>query len=181
MFGLVADAPLMRPAIGTIAKAGKGSLRLPRSPITPRDAALEALRFPFQSRVGGDADHVGNAEKLAKFIEQGQSETSIGAQLNSGLRKFSLQSRDQTQQQGDDAGVTSRGAATQASRQQTARVPLEDQQGVIHVLAIAGVEKAQLLLSVSRIIGGIDIEQDLSALANLVPADLHKPIQQSIL
>jgi hypothetical protein len=48
---------------------------------------------------------------------------------------------------------------------------------MIHVLAIATVKEAELLLPVSGIVGGIDIQQDLSSLANLFPADLHKPIQ----
>ena len=41
MFGLVADAPLMRPGVGTIAKAGKGALRLAGSTITSRETTLE--------------------------------------------------------------------------------------------------------------------------------------------
>src|SRR6516162_11148473 len=77
--------------------------------------------------------------------------------------------------------MTSGRAPTQSSSQQTTRVALEDQQGVIHVLVVAAVEEAQLLLSVGRIVGGIDIEQDLSSFPNLFPADLHKPIEQSIL
>src|ERR1700722_7191403 len=45
MFGLVADASLMRPAASTIAKAGKGSLWLPGSTITTCETTLEPLRF----------------------------------------------------------------------------------------------------------------------------------------
>jgi hypothetical protein len=49
------------------------------------------------------------------------------------------------------------------------------------VLAISTIKEAELLLSVRGIVGGIDIEQDLSPFADLFAADLHKPIQQSIL
>src|SRR5215471_10539676 len=94
MFRLVADAPLMRPAVSAIAKARKGSLRLARSTITSGETTLQALRCTFQPGVGGDTDHVGNAEKLAKFIEQGQSEPGVSAQFDSGLGKLSLESRD---------------------------------------------------------------------------------------
>src|SRR5215469_7705871 len=97
------------------------------------------------------------------------------------MGKLALESRNETQQQGDDAGMTRGCAPTQSSSQQTTRVALEDQQGVIHVLVVAAVEEAQLLLAVGRIVGGIDIEQDLSSFPNLFPADLHKPIEQSIL
>ena len=65
----------------------------------------------------------------------------------------------------------------QAGGQQTTTVTLKDQQGMIPVLALATVKEAELLLSVSGIVGGIDIQQDLSSLANLFPADLHKAIQ----
>ena len=57
----------------------------------------------------------------------------------------------------------------------------KDQQRVIHVLVVTAVEETELLLTVRWIVGGIDIQQDLSALANLFSADLHKPIEQSIL
>jgi hypothetical protein len=77
--------------------------------------------------------------------------------------------------------VTRRGAATQSGRQQTTGVALKDQQGVIHVLIVTTIEETELLLPVRWIVGGIDIQQDLSPLANLCSADLHKPIEQSIL
>src|SRR5215469_3566326 len=97
------------------------------------------------------------------------------------MGKLALESRNETQQQGDDAGMTRGCAPTQSSSQQTTGVAFEDQQRVIHVLVVAGVEEAQLLLSVGRIVGGIDIEQDLASFPDLLPANLHKPIEQSIL
>ncbi len=54
--------------------------------------------------------------------------------------------------------MTRRGTATQTRRQQTTGVPLKDQQGVIHVLAITTVEETELLLTVRGIVSGIDIE-----------------------
>jgi hypothetical protein len=77
--------------------------------------------------------------------------------------------------------MTRRSATTQARRQQTTGVTLKDQRGAIHVLVVTTVEETELLLSVRWIVGGIDIEQDLSPFANLFSADLHKPIEQSIL
>ena len=66
--------------------------------------------------------------------------------------------------------MTRRGTATQPRSQQTTGVTLEDQQGVIHVLVITTVEETELLLTVRWIVSGIDIEQDLSPLANLFSA-----------
>jgi hypothetical protein len=50
-------------------------------------------------------------------------------------------------------------------------VAFEDQHGVIHVLAVGAVEEAELLLAVGGIVGGIDVEQNLAALANLLAAE----------
>jgi hypothetical protein len=47
---------------------------------------------------------------------------------------------------------------------------------MIHVLVITTIEEAELLLAVSWIVGGIDIQQDLSSFPDLFPADLYKPI-----
>ena len=77
--------------------------------------------------------------------------------------------------------MTTDPSGPQSGSQQTTAVSLKDQQRVIHVLAIATIKEAELLLPVRGIVGGIDIQQDLSSFADLFPADLHKPIQQSIL
>ena len=57
---------------------------------------------------------------------------------------------------------------------------LEDQHGVIHVLAVGAVEEAELLLAMSGIVGGIDIEQDLAALADLVAAEADELLAQQV-
>ncbi len=41
---------------------------------------------------------------------------------------------------------------------------LEDQHGVIHMLAVGAIEEAKLLLAMRGIVGGIDIQEDLAAL-----------------
>jgi hypothetical protein len=48
---------------------------------------------------------------------------------------------------------------------------LEDQHGMVHVLAVGTVEKTELLLPVGGIVGGIKIEQNLTALAHLVATE----------
>ncbi|SRR6266566_1354782 len=69
----------------------------------------------------------------------------------------------------------------QPRRQQASGVALEDQQGVIHVLVVGAVEKAELLLAMGGIIGGIDIQQDLTALADLLAAQTQELFQQSVI
>jgi hypothetical protein len=63
--------------------------------------------------------------------------------------------------------MTLSGPSSQSSRQQATGVALEDEQWMIHVLAVAAVKEAQLLLPVGRIVSGVDIEQDLAAFSYL--------------
>jgi len=69
---------------------------------------------------------------------------------------------------------------SQARGQQTSGVTLEDQHGVIHVLAITAVEEAELLLAMSGIVGGIDVEQNLPTLADLVAAEADELLAQPV-
>ena len=57
---------------------------------------------------------------------------------------------------------------------------LEDQHGVRHVLAVSAVEEAELLLAMGGIVGGIEIEQDLTALADLVATETNELLPQPI-
>ena len=48
VFSLVADTPLMRPAVSAIQKAGKGALRVAGATIPSRETTLQPLRFLLQ-------------------------------------------------------------------------------------------------------------------------------------
>ena len=49
VFGLVADAPLMRPAVSAIEKTGKGALWVTGATITSSERTLQTLRFLLQA------------------------------------------------------------------------------------------------------------------------------------
>ena len=115
----------------------------------------------------GNANHILNAKELAELIEQRQSETSIAAQLDRHTGKSSFQTRHHAQQHGHDAGVTGSIARSQTRREQAAGVALEDEHGVIHVLVVGTIKETELLLTVCRIVGGIDIQKDLSSFTDL--------------
>src|SRR6266702_385030 len=68
----------------------------------------------------------------------------------------------------------------QSCCQQASGVALEDQHGVIHVLAVGAVEEAELLLAVGGIVGGVDVEQNLAALPDLVAAETNEQVQQRV-
>jgi len=129
---------------------------------------------------GGDAEGILDVEELAELIQQGQSETSIAAQFDFYAREGGFESRQQTHQHGHDAGMARGVSSTQARRQQASTVAFEDQHGVIHVLAVGAVEKTELLLAVGGVVGGIEIEQNLPALAHLVAAETDELLDQSV-
>src|SRR5215469_8857964 len=68
----------------------------------------------------------------------------------------------------------------QARCQPASGVALEDEYGMIHVLAVGTVEKAELLLAVGGIVGGVEIEQDLPALADMVAAETDELLAPSV-
>src|ERR1051325_1805010 len=70
---------------------------------------------------------------------------------------------------------------TKACRQQRTGVTLEDQHRMIHVLAVSAVEKAELLLAVGGIVGGVEIEQDLAALPDPLSTEVDELLAPSVL
>ena len=168
VFGLVADAAMARPTAGAMAEAGKAALRELGAAIAPLQLFLPRFGALLEDTVGGNADGILDAEELAELVQERQSKTGIAAQLDRHAGEGGLQTRHQTQQHGHDAGMTGGVSRTQARRQQASGVALEDQHGVIHMLAVSPVEEAELLLAVGGIVGGVEIEQDLAALANLL-------------
>jgi hypothetical protein len=103
---------------------------------------------------------------------QRQSEAGVAAQLDAHTGKGAFQSRYDPQQHGHDAGVTGSIARSQTHAQQASGVTLENQHGMVHVLFVGAVEETELLLAVRGIVGGIDVQQNLAALADL-PAPME--------
>ena len=108
---------------------------MPIDDTVSRETTLQPRwRFALQSiELAAYTDGVLDAEKLAEFIEQGRERKPASARNLLGPRKFTLESRDDAQQQRNDAGVTNRPCQSQSGGQQTTGMTLKDQQGVIHV------------------------------------------------
>ena len=49
-----------------------------------------------------------------------------------------------------------------------------------HVLAVAAVEEAELLLAMSRIVGGVNVEQNFTPAADLVATQTDEMLAQQI-
>ena len=163
-----------------MAKTGEAALRNFGAAIATRQPFLQRLGPVLEDRVGGNAQCILDAEKLAELVQQRQSETSIAAQLDGHARESGLQSRHQPQQHRNNASMTGGIARSQPRRQQASGVTLEDEHGVVHMLAVGPVEDAELLLAMRGIVGGVDIEQDLATLADLLSAEANELIEQSI-
>src|SRR5437899_2201121 len=103
--------------------------------------AVWRMRAPMLNnwarRVSICAEGVLQAEELAELVQERQSKTGIAAQLDLHLGEGRLQTWYQAQQHGHDAGMTGSVSRTQPRRQQASAVALEDQHGVIHVLAVS--------------------------------------------
>ena len=80
--------------------------------------------------IGGNADGVVNAEELAELIKNREGETCIGTQSDGHSGKLTQQTTQDAQEQRHDASMTGGGATAQTGCQQTAGMPLEDQQRV---------------------------------------------------
>ena len=177
VFGLVADAALARPTAGAVAEAGESCAAGIGCDDSGAATVSAEVRRALEDELAGMPQCVLDAEELAELIEQGQSEAGIAAQLDLHFGKSGLQSRHQAQQHGHDAGMTGGVSRSQPRCQQTSGVALEDQHGVIHVLAVGAVEEAELLLAMGGIVGGIDIQQDLAAFADLLAAETNELLQ----
>src|SRR2546428_4373013 len=164
-----------------MAEAGKAALWELRMAIASLQVFMPRFGALLEDGVGGDADGVLDAEELAELVEQWESEAGVAAQLDLHVGESRLQTRHQAQQQGNDASMAGGVSRTQPRRQQASGVTLEDQHGVIHVLSVSAVEEAELLLAVGGIVGGVEIEQDLAALADLVAAEADELRAQPII
>jgi hypothetical protein len=124
--------------------------------------------------MSGNAQCVLDSEELAELIEQRQSEACVAAQLDGYARKGALQTWHDPPQHGQDAGVTGSIARSQT---QAPGVTLENQHGMVHVLVVGAVEETELLLTVCGILGGIDVQQNLAALTDLLATQTNELIQ----
>ena len=71
----------------------------------------------------------------------------------------------------------------QHGRDELARVPIEDQQRVVHVLAVVAVVGPPLLLPMGRIVRAVQIQQDVGGHARLLPlaqVDLPQRLGQPV-
>jgi hypothetical protein len=163
VFGPVADATPARPTAGAMAEAGKAARWELCTTIAPLQLFLPRLGALLEDAVSGDAEGVLQAEELEDSYRSGRAKPASPRSLIGASGKADCKRGTRRSSMGTDAGMAGGVSRAQPHRQQASGVALEDQHGVIHVLATAAVEEAELLLAVGVIISGIEIEQDLTA------------------
>src|SRR6201981_2865758 len=134
VLGFGNNAAQSRPSAGAMAEAGEGALWQMGTTIAASQATLQSSGTTTKHDIGGNADGVVNAEELAELIKNREGKTRIGTQSDRQPGKLTQQTTQDAQEQRHDASMTGGGATAQTGCQQTAGMPLEDQQRVIHVL-----------------------------------------------
>jgi hypothetical protein len=82
VLGFVTDAALVGPRMSTVPEAGEAALRELASTIPALQFFLQAFGAALKHGIRGNANNILNAEEFSEFIEQRQSETSVGTQFD---------------------------------------------------------------------------------------------------
>jgi len=167
VLGLVADTALARPTAGAMAEAGETAPRHLGSGDTALQLLLPRFGTMFKDTVGGEAESILDGKELAERIEHGQGTPASPRSLIFTPGNAASSRGTKRREHGRDTGMTRGVSRTQPRCQQASAVGLEDQHGVIHVLAAGSVEEAELLLAVGRIVGGIEVEQKFRGASGL--------------
>ena len=139
----------------------------------------------LQAGVGDQADGVGDLLALAVGVEGGDREAAVGAQLDGDVRPARPQGGDQAPEDGDDAAAGVHRARAQDGGDELVGVAVEDEQGVVHVLAVVAVVAAALLLAVRRVVGAVQVEQHVGRDASrralaFLQVDRHQRLGQAV-
>ena len=115
----------------------------------------------FEARVAHQPDRVGYALGLAVVVEGRHGEARVRPYLYGHPGPRLPQATDEAPQEGHSRVGTVGVARPQERRDQVPALPVEDEQGVVHVLLEVAVVVGALLISVGGVVGGIEIQDDL--------------------
>ena len=114
----------------------------------------------LQDGVGDQPDGVGDRVRLAPGVQARDGEAAVGAQLDRDVRPGRPQLAQQAAQHQHDEAAAVDVARAQDGGDQVAGVAVEDQQRVVHVLAVVAVVGHPFLLAVGRVVGPVEVQQD---------------------
>jgi len=155
------NAAPMRPAFRLMPKAGAkrdGAVRAGVARLGLRD---ESRRTGFEDAIGPDAQHVANILGLQLGLDRRRRHAGITAQQDWRVRKPAPQRPEQMPKIVHDTRRARIATGAQPRAQQQAGAALEPDQRVIHVLVVPAVKERELLRPVRRIIGAVEIEDEI--------------------
>jgi hypothetical protein len=116
---------------------------------------------PFQARVAHQPERVGYALLFAVVVEGGHGEARVRPKLYGEPGPLLPQAADEALQEGHGRVGSVGVARPKERRDQVPRVPVENEQGVVHVLLEVAVVVGALLIAVGGVVGGIEVQDDL--------------------
>ena len=160
VFGLNDDSTIFGPASRPVAKLAKETNRLPLSPETSLGLFNQAGRPLPQHRIRHKSQGILQVLRLAKPDDFGRGVMRIGAKQNPhpgpGLPDFS----DHSLKDGHNLRTRRPLPRPQHRRHQLPAFPLVEMDRQITVFIKEGVEESQLLMTMGRVFGIVDVQND---------------------
>ena len=170
-FGFVDHPALVRPGGGGIGGLAGQAHLLAGVLVLPLGFRQQRRGHGLQTGVRGQADRVGDAFRFAPGGESGHGKAAVGAQLDGDPRRAGPQGTHHPLEDGDHPPAGVHGAGPQDGGDELVGLAVEDEQRMIHVLAVVAVVGAAFLLAVRRVVGAIQIEQDVGGRTGQSGAD----------
>lgn len=174
------DSSLSGPASGPMPETVEDLNRAVGAGILTAGSLKPALDPLLEDRVGSNPDGIENPEGFQSDVNLWHSRSRIGPVANLAFGEAPLKDGHKTAKLTGDTlrsmGVT----RPKTSRKQTARVPLEEKQRVVHVLAILAVEEGKDLLAVAGVVRGVAVQKDLLRDLSFAVAVLKEPLKMEI-
>ena len=168
--GLEDDPPRVGPTAGFVPRlAGQPDL----GPALRRALGLrlgqQGRRDSFQGGVGNQPNRVLDALAFAPRVEPGDSEPAVGTELDRDRGPRGTQAAQQAAEDQDDEAAAMHVPRAQDGGDDLAGIRVEDQQGMIHVLAIVALVGDPLLLPMGGVGGPIEVQSHPRGRARLPP------------
>src|SRR5450759_4918348 len=129
----------------------------------------QILRQGREARVGRQPDGVDDVLPITEAIEAGNGKPAVGAQLDRNTGPTRPEKADEAAEDQNDKAAGVDGAGAKDRGDQVLGVTIEDEQRVIHMLAVIAMVGGPLLIAVGRVSGAVAVEEDASGRTVLVP------------
>jgi hypothetical protein len=155
------NPPGMWPRLRAMPKAGANVNRPPASLVPSLRLRDQRGHARLEDAIRADAEHVIDALRFELGFDRRRRHSRVPAQENRRVRKPPAQRRQEVPQLVDDPGRTRIPPGTQPRPQQESGAAFEPDERVVHVLVVPAMKQRELLRPVGRIIGAVEIENEI--------------------